>query len=134
MKPPPLRTRIVIAFVAAVALLVSLPAVADADTAGPNQSQALRASDATAVASTTAVAAVSLRTLTRPYIVGRAQAWIKEQVPYSESRWHSDAYGSYRTDCSGYVSMAWALPTSYVTWTLPQIALRLSSFQLPARG
>lgn len=38
-------------------------------------------------------------------------------MPYSESRWWTDSDGTYRQDCSGYVSMAWALPQNLDFWT-----------------
>lgn len=41
----------------------------------------------------------------------RAFTWWDAQVPYSQSKW----YQGYRTDCSGFVSMAWQLGTSYTT-------------------
>ncbi len=45
----------------------------------------------------------------------RAQSWIDARVPYSQSACHNNQYGSYRTDCSGMVSMAWGLRQSYTT-------------------
>jgi hypothetical protein len=62
--------------------------------------------------------------ITRAQITTRAQDWISGQVPYSQTEgWQDSAVGGpYRMDCSGFVSMAWALPTSMVTWTLPQVA------------
>ena len=47
----------------------------------------------------------------------RAQMWVAEQVPYSQSAWWSDANGIYRQDCSGYVSMAWGLDQNVDFWT-----------------
>lgn len=55
--------------------------------------------------------------ITRAEIIKRAQQWLTEQVPYSESRWWADTDGTYRQDCSGYVSMAWALPQHVDFWT-----------------
>ena len=62
--------------------------------------------------------------ITRAQITTRARDWIRGQVPYSQTEgWQDSAVGGpYRMDCSGFVSMAWALPTSMVTWTLPQVA------------
>jgi hypothetical protein len=65
--------------------------------------------------------------ITRKEVIRRAKDWVNERVPYSETSWHHDRNGTYRQDCSGYVSMAWHLPTSMVTWTLPQVATRLHS-------
>lgn len=47
----------------------------------------------------------------RREIVERAFTWWDAQVSYSQSRY----YKGYRTDCSGFVSMAWELGTSYTT-------------------
>jgi len=62
--------------------------------------------------------------ITRVQITTRAQDWINSQVPYSQTEgWQDSAVGGpYRMDCSGFVSMAWALPTSMVTSTLPEVA------------
>lgn len=68
------------------------------------------------------------RALTRCEAITRAQSWVDAAVPYSQNSWFANAFGSYRQDCSGYVSMAWALPTSMVTWTLPQVSTQLGSF------
>jgi hypothetical protein len=46
----------------------------------------------------------------RSEIIERAESWLRPSVPYSQSRFHQNEYGIYRTDCSGYVSMAWGLP------------------------
>jgi hypothetical protein len=47
----------------------------------------------------------------RKTIVTRGFNWWNAKVPYSQTRW----YQGYRTDCSGFVSMAWQLGTSYTT-------------------
>jgi hypothetical protein len=47
----------------------------------------------------------------------RALAWIEQRVPYSQTAWWVDAEGSYRQDCSGYVSMAWGLDQAIDFWT-----------------
>ena len=43
--------------------------------------------------------------------IQRGFTCLDARVPYSQSRYH----GGYRTDCSGFVSMAWQLGTSYTT-------------------
>ncbi len=48
----------------------------------------------------------------------RAQSWVDAQVPYSETAYYTNQYGQYRTDCSGFVSMAWNLVGSETTYTL----------------
>jgi hypothetical protein len=52
----------------------------------------------------------------------RSQSWLDDQVPYSQQACHRNAYGDYRTDCSGYVSMAWGLTHSRNTTTLRDVA------------
>lgn len=61
--------------------------------------------------------------------ISNAQTWSRVPVPYSQSSYWSDGY---RQDCSGYVSMAWGLPSSYVTWTLPQVSYQISKEELRA--
>jgi hypothetical protein len=43
-------------------------------------------------------------------ILIRAASWVG--VPYSQSALHTNEHGTYRTDCSGYVSMAWGLSST----------------------
>ncbi len=54
--------------------------------------------------------------------IERAQSWAEAGVGYSGSNYYTNEYGSYRTDCSGYVSMAWGLGSSYTTVTLPSVS------------
>ena len=56
-------------------------------------------------------------TISRAEIMARAQLWVKEQVPYSQTTWKTDQNGTYRQDCSGYVSMAWNLDQNTDFWT-----------------
>lgn len=44
--------------------------------------------------------------ISRETIIARAQHWVDLKVPYSQSV----TFEGYRTDCSGFVSMAWVLP------------------------
>lgn len=71
-----------------------------------------------------------LATISRHDVLIRAQSWINEHVMYSQTSYHTNKYGRYRQDCSGYVSMCWHLPTSYVTGTIMQVAHRISWAQL----
>jgi cell wall-associated NlpC family hydrolase len=48
--------------------------------------------------------------ITRERVLDRARSWLDPPVPYSQTSFHTNEFGCYRTDCSGYVSMAWALP------------------------
>ena len=51
----------------------------------------------------------------RTAIIDRAKSWLDANVQYSMGAY----YQGYRTDCSGFVSMAWQLGTSASTGTLP---------------
>jgi hypothetical protein len=61
-------------------------------------------------------------------ILARAQSWVNEGVPYSQTNYWTDGNGTYRQDCSGYVSMALGLNTGsannygLTTETLPEVA------------
>ena len=56
----------------------------------------------------------------------RAALWVGQQVPYSQTAYAADIRGHrYRTDCSGFVSMAWGLARSLTTRTLPDVATPL---------
>ncbi|MEU3646721.1 hypothetical protein AB0E59_25300 [Lentzea sp. NPDC034063] len=50
------------------------------------------------------------RLILRSEIVERACSWLRDSVPYSQTRFHQNEHGIYRADCSGFVSMAWGLP------------------------
>lgn len=57
--------------------------------------------------------------ITRAMVKQRALSWIRVGgVPYSMR----DYYRGYRTDCSGFVSMAWGLERSLTTETLPGVS------------
>ncbi|MBR7838575.1 hypothetical protein KDL01_35235 [Actinospica durhamensis] len=56
-------------------------------------------------------------TLTRAQIIARAELWVAQQVPYSQTAWWTNVNGTYRQDCSGYVSMAWDLDQYTDFWT-----------------
>jgi hypothetical protein len=68
-------------------------------------------------------------TITRAQIIARAQVWVQQQVPYSQTVWHTNKNGTYRQDCSGYVSMAWDLDQYTDFWTGN---LNLVSHTIPA--
>jgi hypothetical protein len=60
----------------------------------------------------------------RAKVIERARHWFNAKVPYSQSAYHFDKNKGkrYRTDCSGFVSMAWGLKKSRVTWTLDDVS------------
>ncbi|GHI90276.1 hypothetical protein ACWGF3_39620 [Streptomyces xanthophaeus] len=68
--------------------------------------------------------------VTREQVIARAKHWVDKRVSYSQGRWWKDEAtgGSYRQDCSGFVSMAWQLKESLTTQSLPAVADRLSGF------
>ncbi|MDT0615353.1 hypothetical protein [Streptomyces lancefieldiae] len=68
--------------------------------------------------------------VTPQQVIARAQHWVEQDVPYSQSHaWKDDVTGGhYRQDCSGFVSMAWQLKSSLTTRSLPDVANRLSGF------
>ncbi|GHJ52182.1 hypothetical protein Nm8I071_14890 [Nonomuraea sp. TT08I-71] len=49
------------------------------------------------------------RYVTRDMSLVRARSWLNPKVPYSQGYCHRNEYGDYRTDCSGFVAMAWGL-------------------------
>ncbi|MET7749569.1 hypothetical protein [Micromonospora sp. NPDC005367] len=55
--------------------------------------------------------------ITRSEVLARAQDWADHDYTYTQTGYASDVEGdhSYRRDCSGLVSMAWHLTTSYNT-------------------
>ena len=65
----------------------------------------------------------------------RGETWLNPPVPYSMSAYTGDPNGkSYRTDCSGFVSMAWHLPNSETTVTLPESTVETISWDSLAPG
>jgi len=69
--------------------------------------------------------------ITRSQVLARAQTWVDARVPYSQSASYPDTTG-YRTDCSGYVSMAWktvyssGAPASYTTSSLGSVSHQIT--------
>ncbi|PRY30482.1 FG-GAP-like repeat-containing protein [Pseudosporangium ferrugineum] len=49
------------------------------------------------------------RNMSRAQALTRARSWLSVGIPYSQNRCYRNQYGDYRTDCSGFVSMAWGL-------------------------
>jgi hypothetical protein len=74
------------------------------------------------MALTMAVNAAPASAITRDQVISRANTWVKKRVPYSQSGY----YRGYRRDCSGMVSMAWALRTSYTSSSIRSRATRVS--------
>ncbi|TGG87129.1 VCBS repeat-containing protein [Streptomyces albus] len=68
--------------------------------------------------------------ITRSEMRQRAKSWIDERVPYDQASFHTNQYGRYRQDCSGYVSMAWHLGSSYTTRSLPDVMNTIARSEL----
>lgn len=73
-----------------------------------------------------AVAADSAAAITRNSVLSRAQVRVDSPVKYSQTKY----YAGYRTDCSGYVSMAWKTGTSWNTRTFHNVTHRIKVSQL----
>ncbi|WP_235921889.1 C40 family peptidase [Lentzea tibetensis] len=59
--------------------------------------------------------------ITRSEVLTRSQSWIDARVPYDQNRSYSNQYGTYRQDCSGFVSLAWHLGSSRWTGNLGEV-------------
>lgn len=70
--------------------------------------------------------------ISRADVLVRAQSWVDEQVPYSQTSKHTNDFGSYRADCSGFVSMAWRLSASLTTFSLPDVMTDIARSDLTA--
>jgi hypothetical protein len=67
--------------------------------------------------------------ITRDQIMQRAQVWVDEEIPYSQSA----TTNGYRQDCSGYVSYCWASSTSgggHVTSNMQEICTKIAKADL----
>jgi len=74
----------------------------------------------------TLVGATSASAISRDQVLARGQVRVDAPVPYSQSRY----YAGYRTDCSGYVSMAWSTKTSWSTRSFHLVTHRITTSQL----
>ncbi len=75
-----------------------------------------------AIAATSLTAPADAGALTRSQVMKRAKVWVDRKVPYSQS----GRYQGYRRDCSGFVSMAWKLNSSYTTRSLSSKGKRVA--------
>jgi len=64
--------------------------------------------------------------ITRTQVLARAHSWVAKRVIYSQRA----RYAGYRRDCSGFVSMAWHLRTSYTSRSIHAVARRISLSKL----
>jgi hypothetical protein len=74
----------------------------------------------------TLLGAANAFAITRDTVLARAQTWVDNPVPYSQSKY----FGGYRTDCSGYASMCWQTGTSWNTRTFYNVSRPISVDQL----
>ncbi|MCX5316804.1 hypothetical protein [Streptomyces sp. NBC_00154] len=58
--------------------------------------------------------------------------WLNREIPYNQGAYASapDGDHTYRTDCSGFVSMTWHADTSYTTYSLPSVSSTISKSDL----
>lgn len=75
-----------------------------------------------AFAATSLSAPADAGALTRSQVMKRAKVWVDRKVPYSQR----GTYQGYRRDCSGFVSMAWKLKSSYTTRSLSSKGKRIA--------
>jgi len=64
--------------------------------------------------------------ISRSQVISNAETWLDPPVPYSQTQYKDN----YRTDCSGYVSMAWATASNYNTNTLVGITTSITKDNL----
>jgi hypothetical protein len=62
--------------------------------------------------------------------VRRAKSWVDAGVPYSSSSFYTNQYGTYRQDCSGFVSMAWHLDPAVGSAGVPDVTFGISKAEL----
>ncbi|MFF3976690.1 FG-GAP-like repeat-containing protein [Streptomyces sp. NPDC001828] len=81
---------------------------AQLDAAAAQKGLALTAPQSRALAATSGVGGQ----ISRSEVITRAKTWTDAAVPYSQTSYLTSYGNKYRTDCSGFVSMAWNLATS----------------------
>ena len=79
-----------------------------------------------ALALTFVVYTPSASAITRSAVIKRANHWVVKKVPYSQRGY----FQGYRRDCSGFVSMAWKLKTSYTSRSIGAVAKRISKSKM----
>jgi len=68
------------------------------------------------------------KAIKRADVIKRAKNWYNRNVPYSQSAyaWDINKGKKYRTDCSGFVSMTWALTSSRTTRSLHEVSTKIA--------
>ncbi|MCW7538625.1 hypothetical protein OOT46_12305 [Aquabacterium sp. A7-Y] len=96
----------------------------------PTVAQAQELELVPSAASTAQVAAAASQVggpIKRSEVMSRGMYWVNKHVPYSMYKTYRDPQGKqYRTDCSGFVSMALHLPYSPNTVSLPTFVKRIN--------
>ncbi|MFJ1967517.1 hypothetical protein ACIO93_02490 [Streptomyces sp. NPDC087903] len=102
------------------------------DASGWTQSLLSAYADNCAYVAPTPPKSVQGGTIYRSEVMTRAKNWYTRDVPYNQGASATDIEGDdlYRTDCSGFVSMAWHLTTSLTTRTLPDVSTQISKADL----
>ncbi|MET7302737.1 hypothetical protein ABZS54_28330, partial [Embleya sp. NPDC005575] len=121
-----IRTSLFVSALGSSLLLTAIPATAAPADSGIASSPLFQAANATA--NSTVGSPIS-----RSEVISRAQYWLGKGIPYNQGGAYPDSSGrSYRTDCSGYVSMAWHLEWSPNTQALPSFSHEISRSELRA--
>eukprot|EP01006_Ploeotia_vitrea_P010972 TRINITY_DN29110_c0_g1_i1.p1 TRINITY_DN29110_c0_g1~~TRINITY_DN29110_c0_g1_i1.p1 ORF type:complete len:265 (+),score=-8.52 TRINITY_DN29110_c0_g1_i1:19-813(+) len=72
----------------------------------------------------------------RTGILAKAHEWAKKKIPYCQCNGPQECCGNcpycgtFRCDCSGYVSYCWDLPYGYTTSTLHEVAHRITKEEM----
>jgi hypothetical protein len=113
MQQPHARALFVLPLVAAFALSACVSEVDPASDVGDTGEVSAAASTSACKLSKSSILAKAVGA--RKSAIARGFTWYEARVPYSQSRSRTDPNGTYRTDCSGFISMCWRLGTSYTT-------------------
>ena len=105
-----------------------LPVASAATIKSPNRGPRNDPQGTVTQAQAKAIASASTASISPNEMESRAAYWVSQNIPYNQNA-YSDAnsapIGPYRTDCSGFISMAWGLSSSLDTQTLPGVSQQL---------
>jgi len=97
----------------AALVVVSLPVISSQAASRPS---AIGARSASLTEGGCSPSGVSIAPIGRDTVIARASTWVDDNQPYVTGTCASTSTGYYRQDCSGFVSMAWGLPSSLDTY------------------
>ncbi|MFJ3205760.1 hypothetical protein ACIPK4_36780, partial [Streptomyces sp. NPDC086989] len=101
---------------ARAAATLAIAGLASTAAAIPAQATAPATATATTLAAATVSSSAVGGSITRSEVIERAKYWLGKSLTYNQGGSYPDSDGKYyRTDCSGYVSMAWHLTSSLNT-------------------